>query len=280
MTGRGYIGRICLLAALCAATAACTTSPVGNRARVVDVPLAATHADLMFTVTTGSRQSFECLGSKCPKTPGNGISPVFALQVQRVSRRLQAGAQNLYPDLVQRVPGMSGSHFDIYIAESDEPGSASSANGRIAVSSVLATWQPSDDWLAFLIAREMGHVIARHPEENSVANMATSMLMNLVLPGSFWVKSAISAGGGQLASSSQRDVQEEEADTIALDLLKASGYRSRNVATALRKKTPALDDSRWSKSFRRSSEFAIAESHGKTESRGKKMTVAAISRKP
>jgi len=175
---------------------------------------------------------------------------------------------------------MSGSHFDIYIAESDEPGSASSANGRIAVSSVLATWQPSDDWLAFLIAREMGHVIARHPEENSVANMATSMLMNLVLPGSFWVKSAISAGGGQLASSSQRDVQEEEADTIALDLLKASGYRSRNVATALRKKTPALDDSRWSKSFRRSSEFAIAESHGKTESRGKKMTVAAISRKP
>lgn len=273
MSGSAGCKRWLLLAA-CSVVAACSTSPVGNRTRIVDMPLAASHADLMFTVTTGSRQQFECLSSKCPKSTENDPSQAFALQVQRVSRKLQAGALGRYPDLAQRVPSLADGRFDIYVVDSDEPGSASSANGRIAVSSALASWRPSDDWLAFLIAREMGHVIARHPEENSVASMATSMVMNLVLPGSFWVKSAVSAGGGQLASNSQRDVQEEEADAIALDLLKASGYRSRNVATALQKKVIVLDDSRWSKSFRRSSEFAIAES------RGKKMTVAAVSRKP
>jgi len=227
----------------------------------------------MFSMTTGSRQSLACSDGRCGKAPESTVSPLFVLQVQRVGRKLQGGARNLYPDLAQRVPGLAGNSFDVYVVDSEEPSSACSANGRIAVSSVLGRWQPSDDWVAFLIAREMGHVIARHPEENSVASMATSMLMNLVVPGSMLVKTAFSAGGGQLASISQRDVHEEEADAIALNLLKAAGYRPQNVAAALRKKPGVLDDGRWSRSFRRSSAFAIAKA------RGTKMTLAADSRK-
>lgn len=264
-----------LLVAVCSALSACTTAPSGNRSRVVDVPLAATHADLMFNVTTGSRQTLECIdSSKCAKSRENSVSPLFIMQVERVARKLQGGAQNLYPDLAQRVPGLSDKGFDIYVVDSDEPNSACSANGRIAVNSVLGSWQPSDDWVAFLIAREMGHVIARHPEEDSVSTMATSMLMNLVVPGSFWVKSAFSAGGGQLASFSKRDIHEEEADAIALSLLKAAGYQPRKLAVVLRKKPKVLDDGRWSKSFQRSSDFAIASANG----RKKPLVVAA--RKP
>jgi Zn-dependent protease with chaperone function len=55
----------------------------------------------------------------------------------------------------------------------DEAGSASSANGRIALNAALGKLAPYDEWLAFVIARKMGHVIARHHEENSAASMAT-----------------------------------------------------------------------------------------------------------
>ncbi|MFZ2267718.1 MAG: M48 family metalloprotease [Azonexus sp.] len=268
-----YLGSCCLLAAICLLTAACTTTPAGNRSHVVDVPLASTHADLMFSMTTGSRQSLACPDSKCAKSPESTVSPFFILQVQRVARRLQSGARSLYPDLAQRVPNLAVSGFDIYVVDSDDPSTACSANGRVAVSSVLGTWQPSDDWVAFLIAREMGHIIARHPEEDSVVSMTTSTLMNLILPGSMLVKSAFSAGGGQLASFSQRDIHEEEADAIALSLLRAAGYRSQNLALALRKKPAVLDDSRWSRSFRRSSDYALAKA------RGKKMTVATAARR-
>lgn len=269
-----YLWRSCLLAAVCALTAACTSTPAGNRSHLVDVPLASSHADLMFSMTTGSKQSLECPDSKCVKSPESTVSPFFILQVQRVARKLQGGARSLYPDLTRRVPNLAEGGFDIYVVDSDEPSTACSANGRVAISSVLGTWQPSDDWVAFLIAREMGHVIARHPEEDSVVSMTTSTLMNLIIPGSMLMRSAFSAGGGQLASFSQRDIHEEEADAIALDLLKAAGYRPLNIIAALRKKPLVLNDSRWSRSFRRSSDYAIAKA------RGKKMTVAAVSRKP
>lgn len=267
--------QMCLLVTLCAVLAACSTTPAGNRSRVVDLPLASIHADLLFDVTTGSRQNLDCqANSKCAKLPENAVLPLFILQVQRVARKLQVGAQNLYPDLVKRLPGMAGNQFDVYVVDNGEPSSACSANGRIAVNSVLGAWHPGDDWVAFLIAREMGHVIARHPEENSAASMATSLLMNIVVPGSHLLKSLFSAGGSQLASTSMRDTQEAEADVIALDLLKASGYQPRNVAVALRASASVLDDGKWSKSFRRSSDYLIAES-GRT-----KTSVASVTRKP
>ena len=183
----------------------------------------------------------------------------FNRQVQRVADALQTGVQRLYPDLAERVPGLVDSRFDVYIVDGNDPGSASSTNGRIALNASLGTWMPYDDWLAFVIAREMGHVIARHHDENSTASIATSVIMNIVIPGSGLLKSAMSFGGSGIAAASKRDVQALEADAIARSLLTASGFSLREVSLSLLVAPSLGDDGQWSASLRRSSDNLLAE---------------------
>lgn len=248
------------VAAACLGMAGCASVSTENRARMVDMPLAATHADIAFTITTGSRYSESCGENVgCLNGPARDGAARFALQVQRVAGVLQEGAQRLYPDLVQRVPGMVAGRFDVYVVDGDEPGSTSSANGRIALNAGLGTPRPYDDWMAFVIAREMAHVIARHHEENSSAGIVTSVIMNILIPGSSLLKSLMSAGGSGIAAQSQRDVQSLEADAMALELLEAAGYRLRNIYLTLLIEPVALDDSQWSRSFRASVDLLVAE---------------------
>ncbi len=240
--------------------AGCATVPADERARMVDLPLASTHADLSFSISTGSRQSAKCDGDAACLALANS-EPVlrFAQQVQRVAGALQTGVQSLYPNLDQQVPGLLGKGFDVYVVDGEEPGSASSANGRIALNASLGTAQPYDEWLAFVIAREMGHVIARHHEENSAASLTTSLILNIILPGSGWLKSAISAGGSGIAAKSKQDVQALEADAIALKLLMASGFRLGDVSLALRAAPLQSDEGLWSRNFKNSTESLLAE---------------------
>lgn len=249
-----------LVAAALFGVAGCATVPNEERARMVDMPLASTHADLSFSMTTGSRQSAACEGGAgCQTAPERDAAKRFVLQVQRVAAILQNGAERLYPDLAQRVPGMVGSQFDVYVVASDEPGSASSANGRIALNAALGARMPYDDWMAFVIAREMGHVIARHHEENSASSIATSVLMNILIPGSSLLKSLLSAGGAEIAARSKQEVQALEADLIALELLREAGFRMRDIYLTLLLDPVQLDDGPWSKSFRKSSSNLVVE---------------------
>lgn len=127
-------------------------------------------------LTTGSRQHAACAEKSACASRGDAVASTltpFAAQVQRVAGVLQHGARGLYPDLALRIPGLADRGFDVYVAAGDEPGSVSSASGRIALNAALGVLQPYDDWLAFVIAREMGHVIARHHEENSSVSIAT-----------------------------------------------------------------------------------------------------------
>lgn len=227
---------------------------------MIDMPLASTHADIAFTMTTGSRHSAGCDGSvNCPAAAGTEAAARFALQVRRVADALQTGARHLYPDLAQRVPGLVDSRFDVYVVDGDELGSVSSANGRIALNAALGGRLPYDDWMAFVIAREMGHVIARHHEENSAAGIATSVIMNILIPGSSLLKTLMSAGGSEIAAQSKRDVQGMEADAIAINLLKAAGFRLRDISLTLLIDPVLLDEGQWSKDFRVSSGNFLAE---------------------
>lgn len=260
MSGASFIRLIG--AGACVVIAGCATTPVDSRARIIDVPLASTHADIAFSMTTGSRQRPVCVGTEnCQELADSDQVVRFALQVERVAEVLQSGAESLYPDLAARLPGLAHGRFDVYVADDNEPGSASSANGRIALNSALGVWRPYDEWLAFVIAREMGHVIARHHEENSAASLATSVIMNILIPGSGLLKSAMSAGGSRIASVSKRSVQAREADAIAFKLLEVSGFRLRDVSLSLRTAAALPDDSGWSNSFRKSSEDFLAEVH-------------------
>jgi hypothetical protein len=245
--------------------AGCATAPTDSRTRLIGVPLAATHANLGFTITTGTKSRPACSGNADCAVPAEADAATgFAMQVQRLAEALQIGAENLYPDLAERVPEMVGNRFEVYVVEDDEPGSASSADGKIALHSGLGLEQPYDDWLAFVIAREMGHVIARHHEENSAASIITSVIMNLIIPGSSLLKSALSAGASQIASISGREVQAQEADAIAMGLLNAAGFRHQDVSLALRITPAGSDDSQWSRDFRQSTDNFLEAQRGPT----------------
>lgn len=248
------------VAAAFAAISGCAVAQLMDRTRMADMPLAATHADIAFTLTTGLRQRASCDGSAtCMAQAGSVAATRFALQVQRISERLQIGAQHLYPDLGTRVPGLINARFDVYVVDGDDPGSASSADGRIALNAALGARQPYDDWMAFVIAREMGHVIARHQEENSATGIATSVIMNILIPGSGLLKTLLSAAGSGIAAKSKRDVQAVEADVIALRLLQAAGFRLRDIYLTLLLDPVVLDEGSWSRNFRGSSDRLVAE---------------------
>lgn len=200
-----------------------------------------------------------------PRVPGGAVAPAltpFAAQVRRVAAVLRYGTRELYPNLAQRISGLGNGGFDVHVVAGDEPGSGSSASGRIALNAALGVVQPYDDWLAFVIAREMGHVTARHHEENSSASIAVSVVMNILLPGSGLLKSAASTIGSELAVGSKHDGQAREADEIALKLLQAAGFSLHHVALSLAIAPAGLDEGFWSQGFRKSSGKLIVGARG------------------
>jgi hypothetical protein len=239
--------------------AACSTAPVVDRARIVDVPLAGVQSDIEFSITSASRADMSCAeNSTCSTESGRGGVRFFAQEVERIAGVLEKGALKLYPDPAWCTPRLAGGCFDVYIVEGDEPGSSSSANGRIALHAALGRWQAYDGVLAFVIAREMGHVIARHHEENSSLSIATSVLLNIFMPVSGLFKSLMSIGGARLAATSNRDVQAMEADAIAANLLETSAFRSTDIAKSLLIASLSLDESSWSKAFRKSAKQFVS----------------------
>lgn len=200
------------------------------------------HSDLTFSVLSAPRQPVDTTVAP------DAEAQAFAEQVKRIAGGLQVAAQGLYPERVQRIGA-----FDVYVAGSEEFGAMSSGTGKIAVNAGLAKLKPTDDWLAFVIAREMGHVVSGHHDSNAGASLAVSVIMNLILPGSGLIKSAISFASSQVASESGRDRQTREADDAALKLLEAAGYTAKAVALNLR--LAPLDEtanSRWATTFRAS----------------------------
>lgn len=149
-----------LAAAASAALVGCASAPAGERERIAALPLAAIHSDVALSLTSGSMQDMACTGMPaCGAARGSAPMALtsFAAQVRRVAGVLQQGARYVYPDLALRIRGLADSGFDVHVAASGKPGSASSANGRIALNAALGAVQPYDDWLAFVIAREIGH---------------------------------------------------------------------------------------------------------------------------
>lgn len=232
--------------------AACSSTPVVDRPRIVDVPLAATQSDLEFSITRAARAYLLC-ADNADCSPGPVAGPrQFAREVRRLAVLLEKTVVKRYPDPAWCALRPSGECFDVYVVEGDEPGSASSANGRIALHAGLGRWQADDGVLAFVIAREMGHVIARHHEENSSVSIATSVLLNIFMPVSGVFRSIMSFGGARLAATSNRDVQAAEADAIAFNLLEAAGMRTTDVAHSLFFAAVSLDDDAWSREFKKS----------------------------
>ncbi|MFN0159938.1 MAG: M48 family metalloprotease [Burkholderiales bacterium] len=193
-----------------------------------------------------------------PRKDGASAAGLLS-QAQRVLALLEPAARNLHADALAHLP-----RFDLYIADAEQGGTMSSATGRIAINDAFAALRPTDDWMAFVVAREMAHVIAGHHAENSTASMLTSLFMNLVIPGTGLIKTALSLASSQLAAMSGRERQLGEADGIALRLLAAAGYSERDIALSLAV-GPALEQlgsSSWAKAFAESSRTIVARVRG------------------
>ena len=211
------------------------------------------HSDLTFSVLSAPRKALDAAAE------ADAEAVAFAEQVKRISAGLQVAAQGLYAERVQRIGA-----FDVYVAGADELGAMSSGTGKIAINAGFAKLKPTDDWLAFVIAREMGHVVSGHHDSNAGASLAVSIIMNIIIPGSGLIKSAISFAGSQMASESGRDKQLREADEAALKLLEAAGYTAKAVALNLRLNplNEAAGGSRWVTGFKASAQQLVTSVQG------------------
>ena len=275
----GMILRRLLCLSGIAVLAGCAINPATGRNQLMALPaVQSAHANMGYTLSTaaaGLAPSPLCAGTGQGESaavesgtscPGAADMARFLQQVQRTGAGLSTEAQSLAPEVFARIGA-----FDIAVQAGVGEGTSSSAGGRIVLASGLAALHPTDDVVAFLIAREMGHVIARHGEENSGARLAFSALTAVVPIGGLMVKFAASLLGSQALQSSWAERQRLDADEIALVLLERSGRTPDVIAFNLRVglKRERLPQGEWGSQFARSmarvTHIALARPQGVPE---------------
>lgn len=206
----------------------CAIHPITGRNQIQALPaVQAAYADLTFTLSTEAWTIAAPLSCD-PDCGGAQRAADLSRRVARLGGELEVLAHQMSPELKERI----GS-FRIEVSEVPGVATASSAGGRISIGAELAALEPTDAVLAFLIAREMGHVIARHAEENSGASMLFTVL-GFLLPGFHALArfAATTVGSGVLRSSWAAE-QQREGDEIAVALLARAGLAPPEVALAL-----------------------------------------------
>jgi predicted Zn-dependent protease len=205
---------------------------------------------------------------------GCGTSDSLERRVGRIGAELTKAAFDLYPDLGGRVE-----KFEFAVADKAEPGTVSTALGRIVVLRPVDGLAPTDLALAFMLAREIGHVVANHHDENTAASLLASglayllmpvagvakLLSDLLLSGAATVGGAANAAanasvtatsylGSRMLSRVYKPKQQEEADAIALNLLARLGYDATAVAASFALVDLRAPDSEWIADLRASVE--------------------------
>ena len=132
---------------------ACATSPQGRMQVAMPSSVSAVHSEvgMRLSLVSAADTPSPCIGVECR------LDHAFDQRVLRLGARLAQSAYEIYPDLTERF-----SRFEFVIAEKAEPGSASSAAGTVVIFRGVQKLRLDEEALAFLIAREMGHVIGRH----------------------------------------------------------------------------------------------------------------------
>lgn len=239
---------------------ACATSPTGRSQLVAPSALQGFSAvyselDMRLQLVT-AEDAPSCASVDCVE------DRAFDQQVLVLGTRLSDAAYRLYPDLISRFP-----RFEFIVADKAEAGSASSAGGMVVVFRGIRHLKPDDATLAFVLAREMSHVIAGHHDENVTTSVlvaiATQLLfpaLNLVRGGAAAVSSSAattvasstltttavtsvaSFAGARVLRASDRPQQVQEAKVMAKSLLAAAGWNGRELTDPLETLPPAAPD--------------------------------------
>lgn len=202
--------------------------------------------DMNMRLAATDRIEKGCEGVQCRVDQG------FERQVARIGTRLTQAAYELDPELKERVP-----EFRFLVAEKSEAGSTSDASGTIVIYRGVRQAPLDEEALAFLIAREMGHVIARHHDEKSATTIMLAIVAQILLPMTSLTNgvaaltgSLASAVGTKMISADKRAEQAVEADAIAHDLLARQGWNTPDVAASVANFTRRLDDGPWARAVR------------------------------
>jgi predicted Zn-dependent protease len=240
---------------------ACAMSPQGRMQVAVPSSVSAVHSELgmRLNLASAADTSSPCVGVECR------LDRAFDQRVMRLGTRLAQSAFEIYPDLTERFK-----QFEFVIVEKSEPGSASSAAGTVVIFRGVRKLRLDEEALAFLIAREMGHVISRHHDEDSATSILFAILAQVLLPAANLIRGSaaliqtasavsttVSFVGSQIVIESYKLDQLHEADAVALDLLARLGWNSGEIADALAASTQVIGDDRWSKDLRVSAREVI-----------------------
>lgn len=189
--------------------------------------------------------------NRCAEAPCNLWDDVDQ-RVARIGPDLAKAAYRLYPDIANRVR-----NFEFIVADKSEPGTVSASSGRIIVLRPVGSLAPNDAAFAFILAREIGHVVANHHEENVAATLIVSGLVHIIAPvanltrliGNLFLANAATGGasatvaanaamtatsfvGSRVLLTTYKPRQKDEADLIAMSVLAQLGYDSPAVTTA------------------------------------------------
>lgn len=183
-----------------------------------------------------------CSGDQCLE------NKIFDLQVQQIGQSLVTSAYQTYPELKKKVP-----HFLFNVVDKKEAGMASNGSGKIVVFRGIQHLNLSDDALAFVMAREMGHVIGGHHERNTSTKIFFSIMAGVLFPAVTLISAsnvaaqattassvatsaastATSYFGSEAAISRIKPTQLIESDDIAIKLLNNRSWDMHAVDTAL-----------------------------------------------
>jgi len=265
-----------LLACIVIVLGGCASTPNSGHAQwAVPPPVSELYsqANLQFLLVTVPDEQGGCAESECLKRAE------FDKRVARTGAMLAGAAFEAYPGLAERI-----ARFDFSVADKAEPGTASTAAGRVVVLRPVSSLAPAEEALGFIIGREIGHVVAQHHEENTAVNLIISAVATVIAPIAGVAKllalifsgttsaaasasvSAASFAGSRAVIESYRPRQRDEADRIAMNLLAPLGYDARAVAAGFAQTDLQTPPTKWMLDLRASVDRVAALADRQIES--------------
>lgn len=172
----------------------------------------------------------------------------FDARVQLIGESLSKSAYALYPELKKTIH-----KFDFEVIDKKVLGSASNANGKVVLFRPIQHLDLDDNAIAFIIGREMGHVIAKHHKSNAKTKIFFTVLTGVLFPAATLISASSAAAqattattlmtsaastvtsivGSEVALSRIKPNQLSEADNIALAILEYGGITALDTAQSL-----------------------------------------------
>lgn len=243
----------CIMVSGCA-----STDPDGGNSVLAPTPVSEIYSQASLRIMLAFMPDLQKNHFDNPELECTGPT-VFEERVARIGAKLAEAAYRSYPDLSQRIP-----RFVFTVSDKSEAGVASTAGGLIVVLRPVSEISLSDDALAFVVARELGHVISRHHEQNTATSIVFSVAATVLAPAlnvarllalltsgtssaaaASTVSSAVSYASSRAVIATYGQRQRMTADGVALRLLPQAGYEARAVPAGLVADCPLTPPTKW-----------------------------------